>query len=426
MRHTTVSDGSRAASAATEPFWEEHLSQGAQALVSSAIRDLLQVTTQPEMISFAGGLPAPDCFPVAALADAATRVLANAPALALQYGPTEGYRPLRAWLAERLRALGIPVDDEHLLITSGSQQGLDLLGKLLIDPGDLVAVEAPTYLGALQAWRPYRPRFVTLPVDAAGLQVEALEALLQAGVRPRFLYLVSSFQNPTGITLSLERRQALVAVAARYRLPIIEDDPYGDLAYDGERAEPLAALDARLHGELRQVVYLSTFSKLLAPGLRVAWVAAPAALRQRLVQAKQGLDLHTGSLAQAIAFEACQDGLLARHLPLLRQTYRARRDAMVQALARHMPAGTSWTEPAGGLFVWVTLAAGQDGSRVLRSALEQQVAFVPGAAFYANGGGANTLRLNFSYCDPATIETGVVRLSRSIAECATGMERGGA
>lgn len=395
-------------------FWEASLSEGARQLQSSAIRDLLHVTERPETISFAGGLPAPDCFPTTALSAAAARVLATTPTAALQYGPTEGYRPLRSWIAEHMAALGVPVPVEQVLLSSGSQQGLDLLGKLLIDSGAPVAVEAPTYLGALQAWRPYRPRFVTLPTDQDGLDVDALARVLRDGERPRFLYVVSSFQNPSGTTLSLARRRTLLELAADYHLPIVEDDPYGALVYEGERAPLLAAMDMTMHGELRHVVYLSTFSKLLAPGLRVGWIVAPPALIRRLVAAKQGLDLHTGSLSQAMVYEACHDGLIEAHIPYLRETYRTRRDAMLQALQQRLSGVAHWTVPRGGMFVWLTLAEDLDTSVLLDCALQRQVAFVPGSVFYANGGGAHTLRLNFSHPSPERIEEGILRLRGAI------------
>jgi 2-aminoadipate transaminase len=391
-------------------LWDQRLSVGARQIRSSAIRDLLHVTERPEIISFAGGLPAPECFPTEALAAAAEQVIAASPVTALQYGPTEGYRPLRDWVGRHMAKLDVAVPTEQVLITSGSQQGLDLLGKLLIDPGAPVAVEDPTYVGALQAWRPYQPRFVTLPMDADGLDVDALDALLRGGERPRFLYVVSSFQNPSGTTMGMRRRETLIELAARYALPIVEDDPYGELVYEGERATPFASLDIALHGELRHVIYLSTFSKLLAPGLRVGWMVVPQALARRVVEAKQGLDLHTGSLTQATIYEACHDGLLDHQIPRLRDVYHVRRDAMLCSLHTHMPAPTHWTEPRGGMFVWLTLAPHLDATTLLSAALEQQVAFVPGAAFYANGGDAHTLRLNFSHSAAARIDEGVRRL----------------
>jgi 2-aminoadipate transaminase len=397
-------------------LWTDRLSTGAKQITSSAIRDLLKVTEQPEMISFAGGLPAPECFPTEELTAAAERVLIERPLAALQYGPTEGYRPLRDFVTGLMGERGLDIPADQVLMLSGSQQGLDAIGKLLIDPGATVAVEEPTYLGALQAWRPYSPKFLTVPMDEDGLDVAALERALAGGERPRFLYMVSCFQNPTGITPSPERKRALLEVAERYQLPIVEDDPYGELFYEGARPPILAAIDAEMHGELRHVVYLSTFSQLLAPGLRVGWAAVPKELVGKLAHAKQGLDLHTGSLSQAVAYEACRDGLLSRHVPTIRATYHTRRDVMLSALERHMPEGVAWTRPAGGMFVWLTLPAHIDSAELLQSALDQKVAFVPGGPFYANGGGRNTMRLNFSHSSPERILEGVKRLAASMAE----------
>ncbi|HJZ47753.1 MAG TPA: PLP-dependent aminotransferase family protein, partial [Roseiflexaceae bacterium] len=334
----------------------------------------------------------------------------------LQYGPTEGFPPLREFLASLMEGRGLSVAADQVLTLNGSQQGLDAIAKLLIDPGALVLVEEPTYVGALQAFRPYQPRFIGLPMDDEGLDLSALEQVLRSGEQPRFLYLVSCFQNPTGITLSPERKRALLEVAAKYRLPIVEDDPYGELYYEGTRPPILAAMDAEQYGELRHVVYLSTFSKLLAPGLRVGWVAAPKELFGKLVHVKQGLDLHTGSLSQAVAYEACRDGLLERHVPKIRMSYHARRDAMIASFERFMPRGVTWTRPMGGMFIWLTLPAHVDATTLLQASLEQKVAFVPGGAFYANGGGSNTMRLNFSHSTPERIAEGVSRLARSIAE----------
>jgi 2-aminoadipate transaminase len=399
-----------------DPIWNDRIAAGARAIRSSAIRDLLKLTAQPEMISFAGGLPAPELFPAEELSAAGEQAIAEAPLAALQYGPTEGYAPLRELVAGWLARLGVAADPGQLIVTAGSQQGLDMLGRLLLDPGAPVAVEEPTYLGALQAWQTAQPRYVPVPLDADGLDVDALEAMLAGGLRPRFLYVVSCFQNPTGVTLAPGRRRRLIELAARYDLAIVEDDPYGELFYEGQRATPLAALDIAAHGELRHVVYLGTLSKLLAPGLRVGWIAAPRALHDRLVMLKQGLDLHTGSLAQAVAFYACRDGLLDRHIPRLRAVYGERRDAMLAALGRAMPAGISWTRPAGGMFLWLTLPEGADSRALLARAVERKVAFVPGQPFHPGGGGANTMRLNFSHSAPPQIAEGVARLAQALAE----------
>lgn len=395
--------------------WTDRLAEGAQGITSSAIRDLLKLTEQPDMISLAGGLPAPEYFPAEEIAAACELALSAHPTAALQYGPTEGYGPLREFAAARTAALGIAAPVERVLITAGSQQALDLLGKLLIDPGAPVAVEEPTYMGALQAWQSYRPRYLTIPIDDRGLDVAALERMLVDGVKPRFLYVVSCFQNPTGVTLAPERRQALVELAARYSLPIVEDDPYGELYYSGTRTQPLAAIDSALHGELRNVVYLSSFSKTLTPGLRLGWVAAPAELSRLLGLVKQGVDLHTGSLAQIAAYYACRDGLLDRHVPQLRRIYGERRDMMLAALADFMPATVQWTRPDGGMFVWLTLPERYNAADILRQAIERRVAFVPGQPFHPSGKGANTLRLNFSHPTSERIRTAVQRLAEVIA-----------
>ena len=395
-------------------IWDERIADGAREIRSSAIRDLLKLTVQPDMISFAGGLPAPEFFPAEEISAAGERTLAEAPLATLQYGPTEGYGPLRELLAGWMGRLDVPAAPEQLLITAGSQQGLDLLGRLLIDPGAPVAVEEPTYLGALQAWQTCRPNYLPLPVDDEGLDVEALERMLAGGARPRFLYVVSCFQNPTGVTLAPARRQRLIELAARYNLPIVEDDPYGELYYEGGRATPLAALDIALHGELRHVVYLGTLSKVLAPGLRVGWLTAPRPLFDRLVMLKQGVDLQAGSMAQAVAYYACRDGLVERHLPRLRAVYGERRNAMLAALEREMPPGVRWTRPSGGLFLWLTLPEGADSQALLAAAIERKVAFVPGQPFHPSGGGANTMRLNFSHSTPAQLADGVARLAETL------------
>jgi len=406
-------------SSSTTQLWESHWATAVRSISSSAIRELLKITEQPGVISFAGGLPSPSCFPAEELALAAERVLAREAGRVLQYGPTEGFPPLREFLASLMAGRGLPIAAEQVIITSGSQQGLDMIGKLLIDPGDSVLVENPTYIGALQALRPYRPSFVTLPMDEQGLRIEGLEQALgdltAAGKRPKFLYTVANFQNPTGVTLAAERRYALLELAERYGLPVVEDDPYGELRYSGDAPPLLAALDIERWGEPRQVVYLSTFSKLLAPALRVGWAVGPSALLHRMVQVKQGLDLQTSSLNQAIAFEACRDGLLARQIPRICRTYHERRDTMLAELEQAMPTGTRWTRPDGGMFLWVTLPEALNASQLLAHALERQVAFVPGADFHANGGGLNTLRLNFSHPTPEQIQVGIRRLAEVIA-----------
>jgi 2-aminoadipate transaminase len=403
--------------------WAERFAQRMSGMKSSAIRELLKLTAAPDVISFGGGLPAPEFFPVAEIAAAAQRVLEERPQAALQYSTTEGDPELRQMLVRHMSRYGVAAQPQNVLITSGSQQALDLVGKLLINPGDLVVVEQPTYLGALQAFNAYQPRYLSVPMDDEGVALAPLEAALRAG--PKFLYLLPNFQNPAGVTMSLERRQRVVELASHYGVPILEDDPYGQLRYEGEHLPPLVRLDAEHHGANGHgsaldgdVIYLGTLSKTLAPGLRIGWVVAPAAVIDRLVQIKQGADLHTSTFAQMIAHETAKGGFVDRHVRALRGVYRERRDAMLAALAREMPPGTTWTRPQGGLFLWVELPEGLDSREVLKLAIAAKVAYVPGAPFHATGGGERTLRLNFSYCPPPVIEEGIRRLGDAVARAA--------
>jgi 2-aminoadipate transaminase len=391
--------------------WTDRYAQRTARVTGSTLREILKLTQQADVISFSGGLPAPELFPVERFRQAADLVLSAQGAQALQYSPTEGYSPLRALVASYLGRLEI--DEGNVLITTGSQQATELIGRLLLDPGDQVLVESPTYLGALQAFGVYRPRFVTVPDDEDGLIVEGLEQALEAG--PKFLYLLPNFQNPSGTTLPLERREKLVALSDERDLPIVEDDPYSQLRYEGDHIPPLIVLDAERNGAVGRsyaggVLYHSTFSKLLAPGLRIGWVVAPAAVIQRLAALKQGVDLHTSTLAQMIAYEVARDGFLEEHAELLRTGYHRRRDVMLEAMEAHFPAEASWTRPAGGLFILVTLPAGVNAREVLVQSLKQMVAFVPGEPFFPDGGGENTMRLNFSNAKPDRIEEGIKRL----------------
>jgi 2-aminoadipate transaminase len=395
-------------------LWQHRFAQRTERMASSAIRELLKLTEQPDIISFAGGLPAPELFPIEEFLAAAERVL-HAPdgALALQYSTTEGYRPLREMIAHRASRYGIHVTADNVLITSGSQQALDLLGKILINSGDRILTEAPTYLGALQAWNAYGAEYVTVPMDEEGMDADELEHALRTG--PKFIYALPNFQNPTGVTLSRARRQRLVELAERYGVPIVEDDPYGQLRYEGEHLPPLVTLDAVLKEQsdlsyTGNVIYLSTFSKILAPGLRVAWVIAPQNVIQKLVLAKQGADLQTSTFNQMVIYEMAQDGFLDRHIKTIREVYRARRDAMLSAMDEHFPRCVKWTKPAGGLFLWGILPEGENTRHVLQAAIQEKVAFVPGAPFYPNGKGENTMRLNFSNMSIVKIHDGIARL----------------
>jgi len=394
-------------------LWTQRYAQRTQRMHSSAIRELFKLTEQPSVISFAGGLPAAETFPIVELQEACQRVLAEHGAQALQYGPTEGYRPLREMIARHTARYGIAITPDHILVTSGAQQGLDLIGKVFINPGDRILVEQPTYVGALQAWHSYQAEYVSVPLDAEGVQTDLVEAALRSG--PKFLYVLPNFHNPTGVTLSLARRMKLLTLANHYGVPIIEDDPYGQLRYEGEHVSPLVVLDGRVHAHddtpySGNVLYLSTFSKTLAPGLRLGWIVAPVEVIERLVQAKQGADLHTSMLVQMVAYEVARDGFLDRHVRDIRVLYRERRDAMLVALCHYFPPEASWTEPQGGLFIWVTLPPALDATEVLHAALAANVAFVPGTAFFAQGGGQHMMRLNFSCMAPDRIEEGIRRL----------------
>lgn len=395
--------------------WEQRFAQRTRQMHGSTIRELLKVTERPDFISFAGGLPAPEVFPVAEVAAAAQQVLQQQGTQALQYGATEGYRPLREFVAQQAaEEAGFPVSPDNVLITTGSQQALDLLGKILVDPRDTLLVESPTYLAALQAWNAYGARYQEVASDEQGLQVEALESALAD--EPKFLYTIPNFQNPSGVTLSLERRERLVEIAQRGGLLIVEDDPYRELRFEGEHLPRLFDLDgprqASNSGYAGNVIYINTFSKVLAPGLRVGWIVADAELINKLVQAKQGTDLHTATLNQMLAYELARSGFIKQHLPATIHAYRERRDAMLAALAEHFPEDVRWTRPQGGMFLWVTLPASIDTEQVLRAAIEQQVAFVPGTSFHPAGGGKHTMRLNFSNARPEIIYDGIARLSK--------------
>jgi 2-aminoadipate transaminase len=402
-----------------ETPWDHRYAQRTQRMTSSAIRELLKLTEDPEVISFAGGLPAPDVFPVDEFSAACQQVLKELGAQALQYGSTEGYQPLREMIARHTCRYGISVSADNILITSGSQQALDLIGKVFINPGDRILVEEPTYLGALQAWNAYGAEYVTVPMDEDGMVTDALEGALRSGVK--FIYVLPNFQNPTGVTLSLERRQALIEIADRYGVPIIEDDPYGQLRYEGENLPSIVTMDNEFRrngsNEYRgNVIYLSTFSKTLAPGLRLAWVIAPSQVIRKLVQAKQGADLHTSTFNQIVAFEVGRGGFLDRHIWLIRRVYGERRNLMLEAMEELFPPGVQWTKPKGGLFLWGMLPKGMDTTEMFKVAVKRKVAFVPGTSFYALGGGENTMRLNFSYSNGEQIQVGIERLSHVIKE----------
>ncbi len=401
--------------------WTSRYSQRAKQVKSSAIRELLKITQNPEIISFAGGLPAPDVFPAERFREACNRVLEKQASQALQYGATEGYGPLREMIAWHTSRYGVNAKAENVLITSGSQQALDLIGKLLINSGDRVLVEAPTYLGALQAFNVYGAEYISVLSDQDGMRTNLLESSLRLG--PKFMYVLPNFQNPGGTTLAEGRRHELVLLADRYGIPIIEDDPYGQLRYEGEHLTPLIVLDRenlrRDNGySIGNVIYLSTFSKTLAPGMRLGWIVAPAEVISKLVQLKQGTDLHTSTFVQMVGYEVARDNFLDEHIKLIRRVYGERREVMLKALEENFPPEVTWTRPQGGLFLWVSLPEGMDCHQLFEAAIRENVAFVPGDSFYASNGhveeGRRHFRLNFSNAQPEQIREGIRRLGVAI------------
>jgi DNA-binding transcriptional MocR family regulator len=396
--------------------WDERYAARARRMAASEIRELLKLLDQPDIISFAGGIPDPALFPCEALAAAHQRILGD-PArarLALQYSPSEGFLPLREWIAQYMSGLGVECSADNILVTSGSQQGLDFLGKLFISPGDTVLVARPTYLGALQAMSPYEPRFARLPRRGDNLAPMANGGA--DGGRAALAYVMPDFQNPTGLSLSRSEREDVLA--ATDDVPLIEDAAYEALRYEGAREPSLLALDAGGRGGVDQarVLYSGTFSKTVVPGLRLGWTVAPKPVIRRLVLIKQASDLHTATLSQMVMHEVVSE-VLPQHVGPIQAAYRARRDAMLKALERDLPAGVTWTKPQGGMFIWVTLPETVDAAVLLERAIkEARVAFVPGRAFHFDGTGANTLRLSFSLADEARIVEGIGRLARVVRE----------
>lgn len=375
----------------------------------SAVREILKVTEMPDIISFAGGLPAPELFPTEEVAESFYKVISEDGAAALQYSTTEGFPPLREWIAARMRAKGVRAEASNVLITSGSQQGLDLAAKVLVNAGDKVIVERPTYLAALQTLSLFEAQFVTVAGDDDGMDVDDLERKLAAHGDVKLIYLVANFQNPSGTTLSLERRRRLIELAEQYGVRILEDDPYGELRYRGSHLPSLKALDPENY-----VVHLSTFSKTMTPGLRLGWVVADAELYAKLVIAKQATDLHTNTAAQRAAHHYLMNYAPDAHVERIREVYGERCRVMLDALARHFPAGVRWTKPEGGMFLWVELPRHVNTTALLQEALKEKVAFVPGAPFFADERPQNFLRLNFSNQKPESIEQGIERLARVI------------
>ena len=385
--------------------WQANYARRTHRMASSAIRELLKLTAQRDIISFAGGLPAPEMFPVREFQEACDYVLRNEGPKALQYGETEGYGPLKEYLVERICKYGVPAETENVLLTNGSQQALDLIGKVFVDDQCLVCTERPTYLGALQAWNAYEANYCTVPLDEDGMVVDELEAAIQR-CRPKFVYVLPNFHNPAGVSLSEERRKQLVEIVLKYDLFIVEDDPYGELRFEGQDLTPIVTLAKE------RTIYLCTFSKTLSPGIRLGWIVAPQVVISKLVQAKQGADLHTSTFLQMVANDICERGILRQHVKRIRATYLERRDAMLDAMAEFFPEEVKWTHPQGGLFLWVTTPPKVDTVDLFKAAVAEKVAYVPGVSFFpeGHGEGRHNMRLNFSYCKPELIVEGIRRL----------------
>jgi 2-aminoadipate transaminase len=382
---------------------------------SSAMRDLMAITARPEVISLAGGLPDTASFPTETFAAMGNRIANESCARALQYGPTEGLDETKECIAEVMAAESMKVDLEDVIVTTGGQQVIDLVTKTLIDPGDVVIAEGPTYPGAVPSFSSYEADVVQIDTDSDGMQVERLPEVLDRlerdGKRPKFVYTVPTFQNPAGVTMSLERRRLLVQIANERQLLVLEDNPYGLLRYEGSALPTLRALDGGVY-----VMYLGTFSKILSPGIRLGWVVAPPPVLEKINLGKQAADLCTSTLSQLMVRAYFDDGIWSDYVDSLNDIYRGRRDAMLDALADYFPPQAEWTRPAGGLFIWVTLPEFIDTTDLLARALRENVAFVPGEAAYLDGRGRSSMRLNFSGSDADTIREGVRRIGEVVAE----------
>lgn len=405
--------------------WDRHYAPRSARMTASEIRELLKLLDQPDIISFAGGIPDPALFPTDAIRAAYDRILAD-PVLsrqALQYSVSEGYQPLRQWIGEYLGSMGAPTLADSVLITNGSQQGLDFLGKLFVGPGDTVVVARPTYLGMLQAFSAYEPTYEIVDLGNDAFNADALRAVMAK--RPKLVYVTPDFQNPSGITIPLDQRLTLLRLAHEYQVPVVEDAAYEKLRYDGTPVPSLLALQQSELGIAPQdglVIYAGTFSKSVVPALRLGWLVGPDPVIRRLVLIKQASDLHTSTLNQMVMAEVAPK-VVNSHAAILRKTYSERRDAMLAALERHFPTSVTWTRPEGGMFLWLTLPEGVDGAELLRQSIEEaRVAFVPGSAFYPDRSGRNTCRLSFTTADPAKIEDGISRLgallTRQLAKAA--------
>lgn len=382
-------------------------------LKASVIRELLKLAERPEIISFAGGLPAPELFPVEAMKKVSVKVLEEQGMQALQYSATEGYKPLREKIAARMAAIGVEATADDILITSGSQQGLDFAGKIFLNEGDIVITERPSYLGAIMAFKAYSPEFIDIAMDDDGMDMEELEKVLSTREKVKFIYVIPDFQNPTGKTWSVERRKKLVELANRFDVPIVEDNPYGELRFEGERPPAVKSFDTD-----GRVIFLGTFSKTFCPGMRLGWTMGNGDMLQKFVLVKQGADLQTSSLGQRELNQFMEDYDLDEHISAIKEVYRARRNVMMEAMEAHFPKeeGLTYVYPNGGLFTWVELPAHINAQELFKKAIEKNVAFVPGDSFFPNGGVDNTMRLNYSSMPEDKIREGIKRLGEALQE----------
>jgi 2-aminoadipate transaminase len=402
--------------------YEQYFSHNAKEMKRSEIRELLKLTAKPGIISFAGGLPAPDLFPIDDIKEMSRVVMEREGKTALQYGPTEGDNRLREELVKLMRKDGVNITGNHLLIVTSSQQGLDLVGKIFVDPGDVVMSSRPTYVGAIQAFHSYGAKMIGIEQDEEGTQTAQLEAeiekLAAKGVKPKFIYEIPDFQNPSGITMTLKRRKELIKIAEKYDLIVVEDSPYRQLRFEGKTEPSLLGMNSE------RILGLYTFSKILLPGFRLGWMAGPSELILKAVTAKQSVDLCSPPFNQAILYEYLNRGLLEKQIDIIIKAYREKRDFMLDKLSKFMPKlpGLKWTQPHGGLFLWITLPEYMDAGEMFQSAIEKQVAYVVGTAFYPDGGGHNSFRMNFSYSSMAEIEEGIKRLAQVIGSWKGGRE----
>jgi 2-aminoadipate transaminase len=389
--------------------WDKSYADRAQSVKASDIRELLKFAQRPEIISFAGGMPHPKSFPVEDIFRISQSVLLNDGAQALQYSETEGYEELRRFLAARERSVGVLSDEENILVTSGSQQGLELVAKTFVNPGDTVLVEEPGYLGGLQAFRMFQASFKTVPLLEDGADLDALRAILKKGEpAPKLFYIVPTFQNPSGITYSKEKRKELAEIATEHNLIVVEDNPYAKLRFEGDDIRSFKAFCPD------NTIYLSSFSKILSPGFRMAWVCAPKDVIKKLTIMKQATDLCSNTYSQVITYELLRRGLIDRHIPWIAAMYKEKRDIMIKAMEEYFPPEATWTHPEGGMFLWVTLPQYVNTKEMFKAALKENVAYVHGGAFFIKGG-ENHMRLTFSYVDNDKIVEGIKRLAMVIA-----------